>query len=230
MSTPEPLLPSAVANLRDLGGLPAGPDRVVRSGRLLRSSALVGSAGRALDELTGLLGPATYVDLRTDREVDRDGGVPGLVARGWRWHRLPLRDDDVPRTTALPRYAVAAEGVAEVLGDGPVVVACSLGKDRTGMVDAPLLHWLGVPAGLVAEDFAASNAHLAAGRHLLPERWRRTTAGITPVTAADCAAALTFAPPRPAAVAAAAAALLVPPPVPAPRHAGPGARVSSGWS
>ncbi|MFC4856095.1 tyrosine-protein phosphatase [Actinophytocola glycyrrhizae] len=224
---PRPLLAASVANLRDLGGLPAGQGRVVRPGRLLRSSALVRTSDSALDELTGLLGPATYVDLRTDREVDRDGGVPRLVARGWRWHRLPLRDDDVPRTAALPRYAGAAAGVAAALGDGPVVVACSLGKDRTGMVVALLLYWLGVPTGLVADDFAASNAHLATGRHLLPDRWRHTTsAEINPVTAADCAAALALAPPRPAAVAAVTPALLAP----SPRPVESGARVSPGWS
>jgi hypothetical protein len=208
--TPERLLPESVANLRDLGGLPTAPGLVLRSRRLLRSGALGHSAPGTLDEITELLGPATYIDLRTDREVDRDGGAAALVERGWSWCRLPLRDDDLPYNAAVPRYAATAVAVAERLGDGPVVVACSLGKDRTGMVVALLLHWLGVPTHLVAEDFAASTGYLTSGRHLLPGRWRDSRSEIRPATDADCVAALVLAPPRPALVAALEAVMVTP--------------------
>ncbi|MFE4924872.1 tyrosine-protein phosphatase [Streptomyces sp. NPDC056661] len=217
MNDLKPLFPRSIANLRDLGGLPATQGRVVRSRQLLRSSALVHLPSATLDNLTHAVGQATYVDLRTDREIDRDGGPTALVARGWRWHRNPLRDDDLRADgecrTAVSRYTAAATAVAEQLEAGPVLVACSLGKDRTGMVIALLLHWLGVSADRVAADYAASNAHLSAGRHLLPKRWRDEHAEIRPVTAAKCHNVLAAAPARPGIVAKVAAELLAVPPV-----------------
>ena len=199
------LLPGRVANLRDLGGLPVGR-RVVAPGVLWRSGSLVHLPPGTLDALTELAGPGRYLDLRTDEEVDRDGGAEPLVARGWRWCRMPLADRVAERggtgptapaerlRALLPRYAAAANAVAaKVLTReirGPDVLACSLGKDRTGVVTALLLHRAGADRAGITADYALSTASLAAGRHLLPVRWRDPGRPLREVTADQCAALL----------------------------------------
>ncbi|MEU6073979.1 tyrosine-protein phosphatase [Micromonospora sp. NPDC047074] len=200
--SPRTLLAGRVANLRDLGGLPAGDGAVVRQGRLLRSATLVHHDDAVLDEVTTTVGAGVYFDLRTDREVDRDGDARPLVARGWHWHRLPIQDldpdDDVDEPAvrryrrAMPRYLAAARTIGEHLGRYPVgVVACSLGKDRTGLVVAVLLRRLGVPLADIGVDFTLSNACLARQRRFLPPRWRDARRSIGQVVADDCLAALT---------------------------------------
>jgi protein-tyrosine phosphatase len=199
--TDRAVLPRLVANLRDLGGLRAG-DRTVRPRRLLRCGSLVHLPPATLDALTALLGPGRYLDLRTDEEIERDGGAEPLVARGWQWCRLPLRDrtreaadDQEDRLgTLVPRYVAAADAVAAVVltgeNDGPDLVGCSLGKDRTGAVTALLLWRAGVDLAEIVADHVLSTAALAAGRHLLPARWRDPADALRPVTARGCAALL----------------------------------------
>lgn len=194
------LLPHLVANFRDLGGLRTAAGHAVRSRRLLRSAALTHLAPAGVATLTELLGPGVYADLRTDGEVDRDGAPDALVAAGWRWLRIPVRDkpsgrDLEPLTryrAAMPRYLAAADEVAAaVVGDHrPIVLGCSLGKDRTGLVAALLLAGLGVAAADIGADFELSNPSLAAQRHLLPTRWRDPGARIEVVSADACLAAL----------------------------------------
>lgn len=191
------ILPGALANTRDCGGLPTDDGRVLRTRRLLRTASLA-RPHCPLDELVRVIGDADYVDLRTDPEIERDGGLEGLVDRGWRWHRSPLRD--VPQDPAgaapagrpglLPLLLAAADRVTGLLGDRPVVVGCSLGKDRTGLVTALVLHRLGVRRAAIVEDFELSNACLRAGRHLLPERWRDPAHGFGAVHAAVCSTVL----------------------------------------
>ncbi len=202
MPSPRRLLPDLLPNLRDSGGLRTEDGYLLRHRVLLRSAALSGLPPATVDVLAATLGPATYVDLRTDLEVERDGTPDGLVARGWHWHRIPLQDKepgdnangerDVLRRyrAALPAYLGAARQTAGLLGQGPVVVGCNLGKDRTGLVIALLLRWLCVDHPEIIEDFTLSNACLSAGRGLLAPRWRATHEMITPVSGGLCAAML----------------------------------------
>lgn len=180
----EPTLEHLVANCRDLGGMQTASGRMTRSRWLLRSSSLVQISARTMDFLTERLGTCRYFDLRTDREVDRDGGAEALVARGWQWLRLPIQDEeDRPRLPfircieTLPLHVDAARRVVQEMSKvrslhRPGIVACSLGKDRTGIVVALVLKWLGVSSADIAADFMLSNKSLSDQRHLLPPRWR----------------------------------------------------------
>lgn len=186
--TERQLLADHLPNLRDLGGLPTTGGARLRTGVLLRSSALAVLTPAGAQALTALHGPGSYADLRTDHEIDRDKGPDQLLAHGWTWHRLPVRDrapgdtGDTPEDQlrrhrdALPQYLERTEQVARLLPTAhPVIVGCSLGKDRTGLVVALLLRALGVSRTAIAADFALSNPLLAAGRHHLPARWRERT-------------------------------------------------------
>jgi hypothetical protein len=194
-------LPDLIANLRDLGGIGLGDDDVVRPGRLLRSAALVQLPEKSLDALIRTFGPGTYFDLRTDREIDRDGGAEPLLSRGWQWRRLPVQDaiDDEAAVTerhraALPRYVTVAREIARAMPSTRVaVIGCSLGKDRTGLVVALLLHWLGAAKADIVADFMMSNTFLAAQRHLLPSRWRAGGSEFAFAVAEPCLAALAWA-------------------------------------
>jgi hypothetical protein len=151
-----------------------------------------------MDLLTEALGPCRYFDLRTDREVERDGGAEALVARGWQWLRIPVQDEGdeespppVRHLRTLPQYLDAARRVLQEMSRAtdahrPGVVACSLGKDRTGLVVALILKWLGVLTSDIAADFILSNRRLVEQRHLLPPRWRDPRHAFNLVAADEC--------------------------------------------
>jgi hypothetical protein len=194
-------------NFRDLGDLTTPDGRRLAPRRLLRCSALASLSEAGTGRLQDYLPSAVYVDLRTDEEVRRDG--PPALPRGWTWRRAPVRDCDVgppirqyhvPR--AFGRYHRAAVRIAWEALRTPVVVACSLGKDRTGFVIALLLQWLGISRNDILDDFILSDLCLRDARPRLAPRWRDPRHAITPVDVDTCARLLDFAgqraPPRPA--------------------------------
>jgi rhodanese-related sulfurtransferase len=196
-----PLLAS-FANLRDLGGLLTEEGVPLRFGHLLRSATLARAPASSTGELTGLFGAGDYLDLRTDREVAREGRPDALISHGWRWSRYPLQSVDPldcgsPGPIIIPddmlsSHADAASSVVDRLigHDRPVIVACSLGKDRTGIVVALLLHWLGLTLDTICADYLLSNSCLSRQRYLLPDRWRDPDHLIGRVQAQTCLSAL----------------------------------------
>ncbi len=178
-----PLLPHLLPNVRDAGGLRTEDGHRLRHRKFLRSGALIRLIPATAHALTGYTGPATYLDLRTDGEVEKGGEPIALMAHGWQWQRVPLCDrepgdwgtapeDQLRRYREhWPLYTDAARTVASSLRHGPVVVGCQLGKDRTGMVVALVLWWLGVERQDIIEDFELSNRCLIQGHRLLPPPW-----------------------------------------------------------
>ncbi|MFE4333863.1 tyrosine-protein phosphatase [Streptomyces sp. NPDC056831] len=145
---------------------------------IYRSAAQLASAPAQLAASTG-----TYLDLRTEREIQRDGAPHGLLGRGWQWVRMPIDDTGTyGPDEVLERTLQAARTAWRSTADAQVVVACSLGKDRTGRVAAVLLTWAGHSDDGVLADYLRSNAELRRAASKLPERWRRPGA----VTLARC--------------------------------------------
>lgn len=206
-ASPRQLLAGLLPNLRDCGGLSARDGRTLRSRVLLRSAALVGLPSATLHAFLDTVGTGTYVDLRTGAEIERDGAPSGLIDAGWQWLRVPIDDgnsggglsSDVVRrcVAAIPKYSAAADRVAAELGPRPVVVACAVGKDRTGLVTAITLHRLGIRREQILDDYSLSNTCLREGRALLPGRWQNPEHVIHPVDAAVCAAVLDRVPAGP---------------------------------
>lgn len=196
---PFPSLTNVAANLRDVSVLlPSGTVRFADA-PLLRSSTLAALPETSLDLITAKAGPGVYIDLRTARELNRDGDISGLVARGWEWDHRPIDDRGTGEQVAgldhgLSQHLAAARRVVTVFGrQRPTLVACSLGKDRTGIVIALLLNALGVERSQIVADYVLSNVCLAAQRHLLPARWADDRAAIRSVTPSECLSALTTA-------------------------------------
>lgn len=172
----------AVENFRDYGGYSGADGQRLRSGRLYRSA----HHGRATDadlERMAELRLATIVDLRRRNERERDpcrrhqgfaaqvidndlgdeGTAPHLafLARG------ELSDDAVVafmvseyehipfEARHLDLYARYFRVLSE--SDGPVLIHCAAGKDRTGLLAALTHHVLGVHADEAMEDYLLTN-------------------------------------------------------------------------
>ncbi|MFC8680938.1 tyrosine-protein phosphatase [Microbacterium ureisolvens] len=170
---PDPVVSGAL-NLRDVGGLRAG-SASTRYGVLFRSGNLarLDDAGtRALAELR----LRRIIDLRADDEVTREPSrIAGIEVVT---QRVPLflgsvesffRDD--LSLAELYRHLVddSSEGVVAVvrgiLADQPVLVHCTVGKDRTGVTIALALAAAGVDSDAVIADYARTEGLLPAKRN-----------------------------------------------------------------
>lgn len=172
-------------NVRDLGGLPAGSGRVVRSGLLFRSDSPQLLTDTAVRHLVGDLGVHTVLDLRYEDESEREG-IGLLAAEAVEHLNVPIRAtdgsyaptnpfadpgaEDVPpiwETTFAyyQGYFLAYDGaglvaaVKALAADGalPAIVHCAAGKDRTGGVIAVVLAAVGVDIADIAEDYAETS-------------------------------------------------------------------------
>ncbi|WP_396645712.1 tyrosine-protein phosphatase [Microbacterium sp.] len=174
-------LVSGATNFRDVGGLPAGGRRT-RAGVLYRSGNLVHVDDAGLRTMSGL-GLRRIVDLRDDDEVRHaPSRIDGLDVEV---QRVPLFLGSVEsffqRDVSLGElYGELVEGSADrivdavraIAGAQPVLVHCTIGKDRTGVTVAIALAAAGVDRDAVVDDYARTEA-------LLPvERNRRVVAGI----------------------------------------------------
>ena len=180
--TPEPLaldrrIPfELVFNARDLGGLPAGRDQVVRRGLVFRADGVHRLDGDDL-EVARSLGLRTVIDLRTRGELER-GVFPESL--GATWHHLPLISqmwseqgftaDDGPVAFLRDRYLeMLVEGrdqlpqaISLVADHSPTLFHCAAGKDRTGVLAALILGLLGVSDEDIAADYHLSAAGMEA--------------------------------------------------------------------
>lgn len=165
-------VPGAV-NLRDVGGLPAGTGRT-RSGILYRSGNLAQLEPAGIAALGGL-GLRRIIDLRDDDEVSsapsRLGDLVVTTQRAPLFHGsvASFFEDDLSLDSmylrivedAADRVVAVVRGVIE---DQPVLVHCTVGKDRTGVTVAVTLAAAGVDESAVIADYARTE-------RLLPE-WR----------------------------------------------------------
>ena len=134
------------------------------------------------------LGIATVIDLRTTFEVEGGRFPVDEIPVGF--HHLPLLDE-VPDPEAFKmapgmlstQYREMASDAAPQIGRvlsivaerhaHPLIVHCTAGKDRTGVLVAVLLGLLGVPDEAIVEDYALSAGAMAALRQKLIERYPR---------------------------------------------------------
>jgi protein-tyrosine phosphatase len=173
-----------IDNVRDVGGLPVRGGATTRFGQLLRSANLRHVTASDVAHLVDVFGLRLVIDLRTAREVDRDGPTP-VAAAGVETVALSFLPEDgtpLPETgdetdpllRAYLGYLVdRTENVVEavrLLGRpdaGPTLVHCAAGKDRTGVLVALVLDAVGVDREAVVADYALSAEQVEA----LLRRW-----------------------------------------------------------
>jgi protein-tyrosine phosphatase len=167
------LIPGAV-NFRDIGGLPAG-DGATRRGVLYRSGNLAHLEREGVDALRAL-GVRRIIDLRADEEVDHaPSRVDGL---GIETVRVPLflgsvasffeRDislSEMYRALVDDSASRVLEVIRGLLADQPVLVHCTVGKDRTGVTVALALAAAGVDEDAVIADYARTEGMLPGWRN-----------------------------------------------------------------
>ncbi|WP_429515977.1 tyrosine-protein phosphatase [Rhodococcus sp. BE178] len=162
-------------NVRDAACGPVG------SGRLFRSAALDRLEPAGVDALLST-GIRTVVDLRDESEKN-----PSSTARSWNVVGIPLYDpafgapshgdiDSVYRGLLHDRGHRIVDALRAIAqSPGPVLVHCTAGKDRTGLVVAVALTAVGSPEADVLADYALSGNQVRphrekAARQLLAQR------------------------------------------------------------
>jgi protein-tyrosine phosphatase len=159
-------------NLRDTGGY-ATPGGETRWGKLFRSDALhalTDASRRRLDEL----GVEYVIDLRDDSELlASPSQLDGLGVTVVHTPIYPQTSSfgSIEEITLASLYRVMiseygnnlarAVGVIARSGSHPVLVHCTAGKDRTGLVVALALLAVGVDKDDVIADYAATETNLA---------------------------------------------------------------------
>lgn len=156
-------------NLRDVGGVSVAGGRLVER-RLFRSAAPLRDEP-AIAEGVRRLGVETIIDLRDPRERELSPRV---------WDRGGLHVENVPifdgqlstiRFAELSelydvmldrhlRSVVAAVEAVAAAADAPVLVHCTAGKDRTGVVTGVVLAALGAERDAVLADYELSQVLL----------------------------------------------------------------------
>lgn len=169
-------------NIRDLGGYPTRDGRITLERRLVRAGNL---HQLTLQGQTDLLsyGIRTIIDLRHVSELENEPDVfaAGENVRYFHLSYAPDTFDPEPadltlsdlycRSLGAYQTNIAAILTAIAEAEPGVLYHCAVGKDRTGMISALLLGLAGVPADVIAEDYAETTRHIGA----LVERWRAWT-------------------------------------------------------
>ncbi|MFY9330917.1 MAG: tyrosine-protein phosphatase [Candidatus Nanopelagicales bacterium] len=163
-----------LVNLRDVGGLPLRDGGFTRRGVLFRSESLQEATSHDVERLTEQYQIASIMDLRSARESITEGRGP-VDAKAITYLNIPLDpapldlefDPDWP-SGQLTSYVyqsfanVPSGGLGRVFAflpqllDGPTLVHCAAGKDRTGLVIAITLEIAGVTREAVMADYLAS--------------------------------------------------------------------------
>jgi len=169
---------AGASNFRDLGGYPGKDGRAVRWRRIFRSNHL-GHVTKADIEILRGLGLKSAFDFRgTEERAAAICGVAGIAV-----HSLPIEPTVVAalRARAGGGVALSSADALDVMCDSyrnyvrystpsfralfahlledpaPLVIHCTAGKDRTGFACALILHALGVPDEVIAEDYLLTN-------------------------------------------------------------------------
>jgi protein-tyrosine phosphatase len=156
-------------NVRDLGGLPVVGGGATQFGSIVRADSVRHLTRAGWDALAHY-GTKLVIDLRSRRERDEDepGDTPLPVLH------IPITPDDVAASWSWPSMREAYLGLLETYGgeygavvdavaatEGPVVIHCAGGRDRTGLAVALMLSLLPVEEEAIAADHALSDESFA---------------------------------------------------------------------
>ena len=169
---------AGASNFRDLGGYPGMDGRFVRWRQIFRSNHL-GHLTETDVEVLRPLGLKSAFDFRGAEE--REAAACGLAEIAV--HSLPIEPTVVAalRARLAEGGALSSTDALDVMRDSyrnyvryntpsfralfahlledraPLIIHCTAGKDRTGFACALILHALGVPDDVIAEDYLLTN-------------------------------------------------------------------------
>jgi protein-tyrosine phosphatase len=174
----------SIPNFRDLGGYSTRGGDTVAWRRLFRSGDLRHMTPGDFKKLKEEIRLATVIDLRSAREIERQG--IGLLSKAAiRYHSVPfiaganLAEDErlfrqcrnmgefylhIVRHKDFGSQIVAALEVIAEPENHPLIFYCAVGKDRTGMLASILLSVLGVADEDIISDYSLSAPYIEALR------------------------------------------------------------------
>ncbi|KAF2770611.1 tyrosine protein phosphatase 5 [Teratosphaeria nubilosa] len=174
-----------IANFRGIGGY-------VDPGLIYRSADPTKASKAGLEKMSKDLGIRVVFDLRSAPEIKRDGPEWAGIAREW----VPVfaEKDYGPEQVALrykeytrsgskgfvsayrdilklggPAYSKIFKHLAQPK-PSPILVHCTAGKDRTGVLVALLFLLAGAPETEIAQEYALTDLGLASLKPLFKER------------------------------------------------------------
>ncbi|MBR4501475.1 MAG: tyrosine-protein phosphatase [Clostridia bacterium] len=162
-----PSLLSSTSNTRDLGGIPISDAGMTRKNRIWRSDAPTVRSLRDVERMRSL-DITTVIDLRTVREAENKPCVCA-GSDGFDYHHIPITVGSVPPDTleevpisylAIAEQKETAEALRLIAcAESGVMVCCTAGKDRTGVVSALLLLACGAEREAIVSDYALSREY-----------------------------------------------------------------------
>ncbi|MEP7287379.1 MAG: tyrosine-protein phosphatase [Chloroflexota bacterium] len=173
-------------NVRDLGGYPTQDGHYTQMQILIRAGNLDKLSVTGRQQLIDF-GVKTIIDLRDEWEAQ---SFPDIFAQSTevKYYNVPLIGNSLSSdehwkiamksynqlhelyaiylNLCQPQVKAIVHAVAE--STPATLIHCHAGKDRTGLVTALVLAAVGVPAALIAEDYAHTNAQIT----FLIDQWR----------------------------------------------------------
>jgi protein-tyrosine phosphatase len=166
------------SNFRDLGGYAARDGRTVRWRQIFRSNHLGHVTDADIEILRGLKVRSAFDFRGAEERVTALCGIRDIAV-----HSLPIEPTVVAslRARAAAGTALSTADAVDVMRDSyrnyvryntssfralfahlmedraPLVIHCTAGKDRTGFACALILHVLGVPNEVIADDYLLTN-------------------------------------------------------------------------
>jgi protein-tyrosine phosphatase len=172
---------NSVVNFRDIGGYRGYSGKTVAWRRVFRSGEFRRITPEDIKRLIGELGVTSIIDLRSELELANngkgllpqtgikycnisfmpDGGDPEANAQ--RFKEMTCMGEfyiELARQKNYGKKIVEALEVIAEPGNHPLIFHCAVGKDRTGMLAAMLLHLLGVSDADIIQDYALSEPYM----------------------------------------------------------------------
>ena len=175
-------------NTREVGGYETHDGKITKHNQLLRSDGLHALSRADIEKLKGI-GLKTVVDLRRDDEREREPNV--LADESWVDYRpVPIYQKEPhargwKTDTIFPYYCALIDSsqdtIKQVLAlmaepdNFPLMLHCSAGKDRTGLLVALALEMAGVPRETIAADYAPSSDNIEALKPKFRAAFERNT-------------------------------------------------------
>lgn len=171
-----------IQNFRDLGGYPSYPGRKsTRWGMLYRSGEMEKLECGSIKELKNL-GIRTIIDLRTPEEIKVD---PTDLQEYFHIVSIPIPTGDVKKILdGIQNQSIRSDTVSRIVermnrtlvnkctsqyrqvfnlllepDNYPIIIHCSSGKERTGILSALILAALNVNEDYIMEDYRLSNRY-----------------------------------------------------------------------
>ena len=162
--TPRNLYIDGITNVRDIGGYRLGVNKYVKQGMIYRCSRLNENettnlliTPSGISEMLNVLGVKSELDIRRVDNNESGGITESPLGNGVNYYSVPMRSGG---NNLIKLNKTVIKDAFKVLGNEnnyPIIIHCSIGTDRTGMLCFLINALLGVSEEDLYRDFMFSN-------------------------------------------------------------------------